>query len=340
MSRSVASRPSPAARRPGRRAFAGAVALSVIAVLGGAPRAQAELLGGGEDPAGDATVPGAGRDLRAVAISYDRRRGSIVGAYRLGAAPSATEDADVTLVAGRTSPTGCDAYPAIGFRTTTYRSASQWLNLPQASGGGASGTADKRGIGTPTARIEAVDDRLQGGRPDCVVAFLTDPDDASVVHDTAGPFALTPQPVLQVRLRGVPSTLTAGKSRRVRVTVSNVGEARSPRTSLKVAGARGLRATPRTATVAPLAAGASRTVSMRVRLSARARSSTTLRVTGTAGRQRVVAEADVRLRRPSRPGGGGSAGGGGGGASSPKVCTRWFPDLSGETGGSLGLVPC
>jgi hypothetical protein len=102
-----------------------------------------------------------------------------------------------------------------------------------------------------------------------------------------------------------------------------------------VAGARGLRVSPSTRTLAPLAAGRTRTATLRVRLSTRARASTRLRVTATAGDQRVRTEGRIRLLRPSSGGGGG-----GGGSTPPRTCNRWMPDISGETGGSLVLVPC
>lgn len=54
------------------------------------------------------------------------------------------------------------------------------------------------------------------------------------------------------------------------------------------------------------------------------------------GDQTVAAEGDIRLRRPARGGGGG----GSGTPTPPRTCTRWVPDFTGESGGSLGLVPC
>jgi len=311
-----------------------AVAAGATLALTAAAPAQANLVGGGQDPAGDAASPG--RDLREVAISYDARRGGLIGGMRLGAAPGVLEDAQLTLVAGRTTPTGCNGYPAVGFASNTYRASSQWLLLAQPSGGGAAGRAEKDGLATPTARLVAADARLKGQTPDCVIATLSDRDDAAVIFDTAGPFPLKPRPVLSLRLRGVPKQLTAGRSRRVRVTVTNDGSAPMPRSRLKVSGARGLETTPSSTTVPGLQAGRSRTVSMRVALSSRARSSTPLKVTGTAGDQRVFAEGSIRLRKPSGRGGGG----GGGTPDPPRLCNRWTPDITGDSGGSLTLLPC
>lgn len=46
----------------------------------------------------------------------------------------------------------------------------------------------------------------------------------------------------------------------------------------------------------------------------------------------------VGVVAPSRPRP--PAAGGGGGSQRPRTCVKYFPDLSGETGGSLGIVPC
>jgi hypothetical protein len=43
----------------------------------------------------------------------------------------------------------------------------------------------------------------------------------------------------------------------------------------------------------------------------------------------------LHVRKPTKPGGGG-----GGGDGTSRTCVRYQADLSGETGGSLILVPC
>ena len=322
--------------RPGRWSLV-VVATAAVCVLGGAATpASADLVGGGTDAAGDSTAGTPERDLREVAVAYDRRRGGLVGGFRLGATPGVLDDARLTLVAGRTTPTGCDGYPAIGLLTTTYRAASRWVLLADPAGVGTAGPAEKEGLATPSARMVATNAKLRDQRPDCVIATLGHLDDATVVYDQAGPFPLRPAPVLSVRLRGVPKQLSSGTTRRVRVTVANEGEAPTARVRLRVAGARGLRASPSATTVPALRAGARRTVTVRLSLSSRARPTTRLRVTAAAGGQTVAAEGDIRLRRPAR----GGSGGGSAAPTPPRTCTRWIPDFTGESGGSLGLVPC
>jgi hypothetical protein len=76
-------------------------------------------------------------------------------------------------------------------------------------------------------------------------------------------------------------------------------------------------------------------VSATVTLSRRARTSTDLKVTAAAGQLIARQETTISVRKPTKPGGGG-----GGGEGSSGVCVRYLADPSGETGGSLILVPC
>ncbi len=82
--------------------------------------------------------------------------------------------------------------------------------------------------------------------------------------------------------------------------------------------------------------GSRKHVRVRVRLFRSAGTSADLKVIARSGKLRAGAETKLRLKLPKKPptGDGGGTGSGGG------VCVQYFPDLSGETGGSLGLVPC
>jgi hypothetical protein len=327
------------ARSTSARRAAAPVAVAVAALLLGvaATPAGATHVGVGEDPAGDAASPHPAHDITGAALAYDRRRGALVGSVRLRGVATAATEGVLTLFAGRRTATGCDGYPAQGLSTFTASFRASWHVFPAPGEhvGGGVDRAEKSGERTTVQRMEATDRRLAGGTPDCAIATLTQPGDASVVLDTTGPIALRPVPVLGAALRGVPSRLRPGRTARVRVLVTNAGDAPTGRIRLRVAGARGLRVSPSTRTLAPLAAGRTRTATLRVRLSTRARASTRLRVTATAGDQRVRTEGRIRLLRPSSGGGGG-----GGGSTPPRTCNRWMPDISGETGGSLVLVPC
>ncbi|MDW5596893.1 hypothetical protein VSS74_21275 [Conexibacter stalactiti] len=83
------------------------------------------------------------------------------------------------------------------------------------------------------------------------------------------------------------------------------------------------------------------TATVRVRLGERAARTTDLRVDVSAGRLKATETRRISVRTPTPAPPPSRGGGGDGGDSGPsRVCTRWFPDISGETGGSLGLVPC
>jgi len=104
---------------------------------------------------------------------------------------------------------------------------------------------------------------------------------------------------------------------------------------MRLGDARDLRLSPRTKTLGPLAPGARRTYRVKARFGPRSATINDVSLRASAGG--LVADTKVRMvvRHPRRP-----SSGGGGGGSGTQVCTRWSPDLSGQTGGSLILVPC
>jgi hypothetical protein len=337
----VSSRPSAGIPPRRERRLAGVAAAGLLAAglaVGGAGPASANLVGGADSPTGNAADPAPERDLTGAGLAYDRRRGALVGVIGFRADPTRETAGFVTLFAGTRTATGCDGYPAVGFASSTAAFDARWSLLTAAGASVTTHPATKRGGQTTLQRFQVVDARLKGQRPDCAVATLTDPADSSVVWETTGPIALKAIPVLAAGLRGVPKTLTAGSSRRVRVVLRNEGDAATRAGRVRVTGARGLRVTPRAPRVKSIRAGGSRTVTLRVSLTSRARPTTALRVTATAGDQRARAEGKIALRRPARSGGGG--GGGGADTGGARTCTRYVPDLFGDSGGSLALVPC
>ncbi|MBF6618950.1 MAG: hypothetical protein ITG02_01805 [Patulibacter sp.] len=306
--------------------------------LAGAPAASANLVGIIDDPPGDSSDPAPARDLLDAALAYDRRRGGLTGTVRFRGAPTSDTAGLVTLFAGRRTAEGCNGYPALGFSTYTDGNYPRWHVFDAPGATGVYGETRKSGARTAVQQFEAVDRRMAGKRPDCMIATLTAPGDASIVYDSTGPIPLVAQPVTQIRLRNVPKRMPANRTRRIRVTVSNAGDAPTGPVRLRVAAARGLRAAPKTSRLRTIAPGKSRTVTLRVSLSSRARAQTPLKLTATAGKQKVEASARIALQRPARKNG--SGGGGSGSDRPPTLCNRWIPDISGETGGSLGLVPC
>lgn len=311
--------------------------LLVVALLGlAAPGAQASFLAEAEDPAGDATSPDPGLDIIAVGLGYDRTAGRLAGGVALRGEPGEAP-ATIALVAATRSATGCDQGPAIGFGSMLDSSSAAWARVRTASEVTARGAAEKRGYRDEVQQFSVTDRQLAGLRPNCVHATLVHPDDPSIVYDTAGPIELVPQPSLSLRLGGLPKTVRSGRTYRLKVKVSNPGDAPTGRVRLTLARARGLTAKPKRVTLRSIGAGHGRTATIAVRLSARAETGTDLEVRAVAGKLDLKAETLVYVRKPTRPSGGGGAGGGGG---TPSVCTQWFPDFSGESGGFLGLVPC
>lgn len=312
------------------------VALLCCALLPASARADFVALG--DEPAPDSTAPEAGRDLTAVGVAYDRRSGALTAAFKLRGMPR-DGGAFVTVVAARRTATGCDGAPAAGFSTFTDETSARWLRFASPTEVTASGSASKRGGTTDLQQITVRDRRLAGLRLDCALVVLNEPGNPANVYDTIGPLTLKPEPSLAVALGGLPETVRADRSYRLKVTLSNPGDAPTGRLRVQLAKARGLTATPRALTVRSLRAGHRSTATITVRLSAKAETRTDLRVRVAAGRLRAEAERVVYVRTPARPSppSGGGGGGGGGGA---RTCVRWIPDFSGESGGSLGLVPC
>lgn len=295
-----------------------------VMLSGFAAPASANFLATGQDQAGDAADGNPARDIVAVGLSYDRRTGHLKGGVRLAGEPDGDSAANLTIFAGRRTAAGCTAYPAIGFATQTDLRGASWVRLngtgpSQVLSGGATKTYD--GV---AEEYETTQKALAGARPNCVIAQLNDPGDDGVVYDVAGPFPLRPLPELEATLAKLPPRMAPNRTRTIRVTLRNPGDATTGRIRLGVAGARGLTVkAPKS--LPALRPGAKRVVPLRVTLSAGARTSTALKVTAIAARgPRALDQGNLYLKRPPR------AGGGGGAAPGPQLCFRytWLPPYS------------
>lgn len=331
----------PAFLRPlPKAAFSAAVAITLAGLALAVPSAaQANFFGATEDPAGDATDPSPARDITAIGVSYDRRTGELRGGVRFRAAPLEATRGFITLVAGIRTPSGCNGYPAVAFGSYSDEWGASWLRLPAPNQpASARGDADKTGRSSAVQEFQATDKRMAGQRVNCVAAALSDPNDSNHLYDTVGPIALQAQPALEVKLGKAPRVLRPGRSYRMKLTLRNPGDAPTGRIRVKISRARGLTAKT-TRTVNSLRAHARRTVTIKVTASRRAKTFTPLRVTATAGKLRARDETDLIVRERSKPSRS-SGGGGGSGSGGSGLCARWQPDFTGESGGSLGLVPC
>ncbi|MGE4428168.1 MAG: CARDB domain-containing protein [Solirubrobacteraceae bacterium] len=309
-----------------------AVPLAVLTLgLALAPSAHANFVADGQDPAGDAADGNPGRDIVGVGFAYDRRTGHLKGGVRLAAEPTAGAPANLTLFAGHRTGTGCNGFPAIGFGTQTDLRNADWVRLDGPGRERQTGAANKTYDGA-IEEYEATTSTVKGQRPDCVIAQLNDPANPTIVYDTAGPYELRGLPELTAGLSRVPSVMRPGRTRTVRLTVRNRGDGSSGRVRLKVKKARGLKVRM-SRSVKAIRAGKRRTVSLRVTLSSRARTTTKLSITATGkGGVRAGDERSLYLRR-KKPSSGGSSGGGN--SRGPSLCFRyhWLPPYS-------QLVPC
>jgi hypothetical protein len=305
-------------------------AATLLAVLACAPLAQAHFVATAEDPAGDSTDPNPARDLTAAGLSYDRRSGSLFGAIRLAGAPAEETDATLALFAGVRVASGCNGIPAAGFGGGTSEFGARWLRIDEPSGNGPRGDAEKRGGLTELQRFTVTERQLAGQPVDCVIATLSEPGNAANIYDTVGPLELVGQPALALKIGGVPRKFAPGRARRIKLKLSNPGDAPTGPVRLSLGRARGLtvKAKRKLKSIAP---GGRTTVRATVTLAGRASTITDLKATAKAGELRVRAEAELVVRRPS-------SGGGGGGSSGGGVCNRYigFPDGT----SSLILVPC
>lgn len=307
----------------------GCIAL-MLGLLWGATPASANFFATGVDPAGDSTDANPGRDIVRVGFAYNRRTGHIRGGVvlrgNLGEAP-----ANLTLFAGNRTATGCNAYPAIGFGTQTDLRGAHWVLLTSATAPPTFGEARKT-YDDVAEEYEATARQLAGKRPNCVIAQLDDPANPGVVYDIAGPYKLRAMPELATRLGKVPSIMRPNRERKIRVTVSNPGDAATGRVRLRVSKARGLKV--RGARQLPsIRPGARRHVILRVTLNRRAKMLTNLEVTAVA-KNKIRATASDRLYI-SRSSGTRKPPSAGGGEERNRLCFRytWMPPY-GE------LAPC
>jgi hypothetical protein len=312
---------------------------AVVALLAVATPAPAAYVGAGSDPQGDAPDGNPAHDIVAFGASYRPADGALVGVVRL-AADGAGADGHVRiqLMAGRRTPAGCVGYPSVGFRSYPSGGGAlvRWVRFAQAGdprpkdGFGRQQASD----GGRTWRFEVTDRTLAGLQLDCALAWTHHDQSADAFVDTSREVTLRAQPELTATLGTLPASQRVGQRRTVRVTLRNPGHAKTGRIRLSVGKARGL-AVRHAKTVAALKPGAKRTVTLTTTLTSRAKATTRLRVTASAGDLRT--RIDGQLRRASRSSGSGS---GSGSPRPPQLCNRWLPDITGNSGGSLTLVPC
>lgn len=307
-------------------------------VLGTATPAVAGYAGSGTDPAGDATDGNPAHDIVGFGASHSPGAGTLTGVIQLrGTSADGGDGVLAHISAARRTPAGCPAYPAIGLasfiRTGGPSVRWGWMAGATPSSGDDDGYGRRETLEKGRVlRFEVSDDRLKGGRFDCVFAWTSHTRTPDAQIDVTAVKPMTAQAELAPTLRGVPKSQKVGQRRTVRLVIRNPGHARTGKIRISVGKQRGL-SVRHARTVASLKPGAQRTVRLTASLTSRAKSTTPLRVTVSAGTTKTRVDAELRRAGTS----GGSAGGG---SHTPQLCNRWLPDITGESGGSLTLVPC
>jgi hypothetical protein len=304
------------------------VAAAVIALAMSAAPAQATVRSGtGTDRAGDTNGGASAQDLvSASAQADDAGRVSIQA--RLAAAPN--DELFVVGLLGTNGAQGCGA-PFVLFSGHVGQQVAVYGRDT------AQTTADVKPatmtVSGDTVGFQA-DDPDQLALPfDCAIAAtsrtggttgadLYDESDAAVPLTAPAAPAPTPTPAapvpvpapttastppvavpkeakLNVALSGTPSTIKRNRTLKLKLKIANAGSKRSAKLKVSVAKARGL-SVGKLKSLKALAPAKSRTVTLKVKLSKRAKVSTTLKVTVRAGKLRESSSVLLRIGKAKR----------------------------------------
>lgn len=298
--------------------------------------ADAGFMAETRDKAGDSTSAAPAHDLLGAGIGFDRRSGYMVGLVALRGVPDSETGAFLSVYAGTRSADGCSNLPAAGFGAFTDAWGATWFRQDSATGA-RYGEADKSGYRSKIQRFEIRDRRLAGKKWDCLGAVLTDREDPSIIFDRIPISFFKGIPALALKMPKVRRAVPPNRVRTLRIVIRNPGDGPLRNVRLRILRTRGLKAVPRVRRIPLIRPHTRRAVRVRVRVFRSAGKRANLRVQVRSGRLKASSRTVIRLKLPRKPptgGGGGDPGGGSG------VCVQYFPDLSGESGGSLGLIPC
>ena len=314
------------------RSFALSLLSASILAAAAAPAGATVFAGSGADPAGDSTGPGPGQDIVGVEASYDDA-GTVTASLTLAGAPdplffylqvgkrSGTAcGPPFAALGGYTDGTtgvwgldtdGPDDFAADGHVTragskVTIAVASARLagRAPDCVTGYVQGKADGDPVvdevGQPAALVASASPEPTPDPPGPGPAPVPTPTPAPApapapVQQTSTPKKQKAVAQLAVTVSGIPSTIRRNRTMSLRVKVANTGTATATGVKLKVGAARGLSATPKAITIKTLKAGRSTTRRVRVRLTAKARTTTSLTLKAT-GARRLAATGRLALR--------------------------------------------
>lgn len=301
----------------------------------GTAAANAGFIAEKPDASGDSASALPAHDLLGAGLGFDRKTGYMVGILALRGRPGPETSAFVSVYAGMRSAGGCDNVPAAGFSAFTDTWTATWYRQDSATRV-RHGEADRSGYRSRIQRFEIRDRRLAGKKWDCLGAVLTDPTDPNNVYDRIPITRFKGLPALAVKMPKVRRAIPPNRVRTLRIVIRNPGDGPLRKVRLRVLRTRGLKAVPRVRKIPLIRPRSRKAVRVRVRVFRSAGRTADLKVKVRSGKLKAMAESTLRLKLPKQKppkGGGGSDGGSG-------VCVQYFPDLSGESGGSLGLVPC
>lgn len=297
--------------------------------------ADAGFIAETRDAARDSTSSAPARDLLAAGVGYDRRSGYMVAAVALRGAPSEESRAFISIYAGTRSPTGCDRLPAAGFGGFTDSFLGTWFRQDSPSMR-RHGEADRSGYRSNVQTFEIRDRRMAGKKWECMGALLTHPTDTTIIYDQVPLKFFKGLPALALKMPKVKRALRPNRVRKLRVVIRNPGDGPLRNVKLRVEPTRGLRAAPRVKKIKLIRPRTRRVVWVNVKLSRRAGSKANFRVFVRSGKLKTRGRSVLRLKLPKKP----PRSGGGNSGSGSRTCVQWIPDFTGESGGSLGLVPC
>ena len=309
------------------RAWRGVLAASVIFMALATPAQATIRTGSGPDRVGDSSGP-AGTDLVQTAAHADDAGRVVLGA-QLQAAPAS--GAWVLGLVGTSGPSGCGAPYALFtgsvsagvavFQRETATSASDLKPATLSVEGNVVALA-----ATDATLAVPFDCALAAISPDGTVGNLYDESDAPIAlapeaapvptptptpaatpapvtipqpvpaptTATAPPVPVSKQAKLTVSLSGAPTTIRRNRTLTLKLNVTNDGSKRSSKVKISVGKARGL-SVRRVATLSALKPAQKRTIKLRVKLTARAKASTNLKVTARAGRLKASSALLLRI---------------------------------------------
>jgi len=301
-----------------------ALSLAALALLA-APASATVFSGSGADPSGDGPTPA--RDVTAVEAAYDDV-GSATVALTFGAAP---DPLFFFVVVGTRSGDGSCGAPFVALGGYTDQAAGYWgrdggdtqsgVAVTRAgtrltatvSAAGLAGLAPDcvTGYVTPQSdtgtRYDTIDPPVALAAPavappatpappsPTAPAPAPAPAPASAPKPKAKAKATKKAPKLAVTVSGVPSTIKRNRTMSLKVKVANTGTAAATGVRLRAGTARGLSVRPATIAIKTLKAGRSTTRRVKVRLTAKARTTTTLSLKAT-GAKKLAATGRVALR--------------------------------------------